>query len=158
MGRLVREYIMIVPPPELPPQDGAAAAAAPAPPPPPPPRSLEQVLVLLRNMEEKVNVLRVEVQELRGRVPSEEQDLERFMDETRGSHFELENQFNTLSVVQDTMVTEMRHHYDNLKLMTDEQHRDSSHTEGPEGAADDWVEYVEVDRTESGPHGQPAET
>ena len=51
------------PPPGL--QVGAAAAAAPAPPPPPPPLSLEQVLVLLRNMEEKVSVLQVEVQELR---------------------------------------------------------------------------------------------
>ena len=68
------------------------------------------------------------------------------------------NKFNMLSVVQDTMVTEMRHNYDNLKLMMDEQHRDSSHTEGPEGAADDWVDYVEVDRKESGPQGQPAET
>ena len=75
---------------------------------------------------------------------------ERFKDETRRSHFELENKFNMLSVVQDTMVTEMRHNYDHLKLMMDEQHRDSSHTEGPEGAADDWVDYVEVDRRECG--------
>ena len=73
---------------------GPAAAGAPAPPPPPPPRSLEQVLVLLRNMDEKVNVLQVEVQELRGRVPSAEEDLEKFKDETRGSHFELDERVN----------------------------------------------------------------
>ena len=117
-------------------------------------------------------MLQVDVQELRGRVPSAEEDLEKFKDETRGSHFELdervnhwttrtmalEDKFNMMSVVQDTMVTEMRHNYDNLKLMMDEQHRDSSHTEGFEGAADDWVDYVEVDRRESGPQGQPAET
>ena len=44
----------------------------------------------------------------------------------------LENKFNMMSVVQETMVTEMRHNYDGLKLRMDEQHRDRSNSEGPE--------------------------
>ena len=129
-------------------------------------------------MAEKVNVLQVEFQELRGRVPSAEEDLEKFKDWTRGSHFELdervnhwttrtmalEDNFNMMSVVQDTMVTEMRHNYDCLKLRMDEQHRDSSNSDGPEGAADDPVDYVDVAREEaqrrwrgSGPQGPPAD-
>ena len=80
--------------------------------------------------------------------------MEKFKDETRGSHFELdervnhwttrttalEDQFSIMSEVQDTMVTEMRHNYEGLKLRMDEQHRDSSNSEGPEGAADDPVD------------------
>ena len=76
----------------------------------------------------------------------------------------LEDKFNMMSVMQDTMVTEMRHNYDGLKLRMDEQHRDSSNSEGPKRAADDPVDYVDVAREEaqrrwrgSGPQGPPAD-